>query len=135
MNKVMLIGRLTKDPELRYTPGNATAVCTFSLAVDRRANKDGKKDTDFINIVAFGKTAEIIAQYMTKGRLLSVAGRIQTSSYDGKDGIKRYKTDVVVDDFQFIDSKGGKTTVQQQENTSNGDFGGYAEPVGGDIPF
>lgn len=123
MNKVMLIGRLTKDPELRYTPGNGTAVATFSLAVDRRTSKDGNKEADFINIVAFGKTAEIISQYITKGRLLAVAGRIQTSSYDGKDGVKRYRTDVVVDDFQFIDSKGSRTEGSQLSEA------GYNKPM------
>lgn len=119
MNKVMLIGRLTRDPELRYTPGSGTAVTTFSLAVDRRPTKDGRKEADFINIVAFGRTAEIIAQYITKGRLLAVAGRIQTSSYEGKDGTKRYRTDVIADDIQFIDSKGSRNDTSYNESGYN----------------
>lgn len=134
MNKALLIGRLTKDPELKYTPLNATPVCTFSLAVDRRSSKDGKKDADFINIVAFGKTAEIISQYITKGRLLAVAGRIQTSSYDGKDGTKRYRTDVVVDDFQFLDSKGNASSITVQ-NQVPVEHEPDLTPVDGDIPF
>ncbi|MGG7144912.1 single-stranded DNA-binding protein [Clostridium nigeriense] len=101
MNKVVLIGRLTKDPDLNFAAGTGTAVCRFSLAVTRPFKKD---ETDFINCIAFGKTGETIAQYLTKGRQVAIAGRIQTGSYDAKDGTKRYTTDVVVDSFEFIGS-------------------------------
>lgn len=99
MNKVVLIGRLTKDPELRYAAGSGTAVCRFTLAVPRQFKKD---ETDFINCIAFNKPGETITQYLTKGRQLAVVGSIRTGSYDGQDGVKRYTTDVVVESFEFI---------------------------------
>ena len=104
MNKVVLIGRLTKDPELRYAQGNGTAVCKFTLAVTRPFKKD---ETDFINCVSFGKAAETINQYMTKGRQLAVTGSIRTGSYDAQDGTKRYTTDIAVDGFEFVGSGQG----------------------------
>lgn len=133
MNKVVLIGRLTKDPELRYAQGNGTAVCRFTLAVPRQFKKD---ETDFINCVSFGKAAETINQYMTKGRQLAVTGSIRTGSYDAQDGSKRYTTDVAVDGFQFVGSGQGNSN-NQQGNTSNNDNGfGYEEPIDdGDMPF
>ena len=95
MNKVTLIGRLTKEPELKYTPGAGTAVLTVTLAVDRRFNKEGQKETDFIPVVIWGKQAESTAQYVSKGKLIAVSGRIQTRNYDHKDGYKVYVTEVV----------------------------------------
>ena len=103
MNKVTLIGRLTKDPELKYTPGAGTAVTTLTLAVDRRFTKDGQKESDFIPVVIWGKQAESTAQYVPKGKLLGVAGRIQTRSYDAKDGTKRYVTEVIAEEVQFLE--------------------------------
>lgn len=103
MNKVVLIGRLTKDPELKFTPGAGTAVTTLTLAVDRKFQKDGQKEADFIPVVVWGKPAESVANYMSKGKLMSVAGRIQTRSYDAKDGTKRYVTEVVADEVQFLE--------------------------------
>ncbi|MGL4108340.1 single-stranded DNA-binding protein [Clostridium sp. LP20] len=130
MNKVILIGRLTKDPELRFAAGSGTGVTRFTVAVTRPFKKD---ETDFINCVAFGKTAETIAQYLTKGRQIALTGNIRTGSYD-KDGEKRYTTDVNVESFEFVgDNKG------QASNQSNNDaFGGYGEitPVDdGEMPF
>lgn len=116
MNKVILIGRLTRDPELNFAAGSGTAVTRFSLAVTRPFKKD---ETDFINCIAFGKTGETIAQYLTKGRQLAVTGNIRTGSYDAKDGTKRYTTDVVVDSFEFIGSG------------NNGDAGRGSNPHGG----
>lgn len=118
MNKVILIGRMTKDPELNYTAGNGTAVTRFSLAVARPFKKD---ETDFINCVAFGKTGETIAQYLTKGRQLAIVGNIRTGSYDTKDGTKRYTTDVVVESFEFI---GQGKQEQKEDNPFNNNFGG-----------
>lgn len=103
MNKVILIGRLTKDPELRFTAGSGMAVSRFTVAVNRQFKKD---ETDFINCVAFGKTAETISQYLTKGRQIAVIGSIRTGSYDAQDGTKRYTTDVAVESFEFIGSNG-----------------------------
>lgn len=108
MNKTILIGRLTKDPELKYTPGTGTAVTTFTLAVDRRFSKDGQKEADFISIVVWGKQAESTATYMNKGKMMGISGRIQTRSYDAKDGTKRYITEVVADEVQFLEFGGKK---------------------------
>ena len=102
MNKTMLLGNLTKDPDLKYTAGTGTAVCRFTLAVARPFKKD---EVDFINCVAFGKTGETIAQYFTKGRKIAVVGNIRTGSYEAQDGTKRYTTDVNVESFEFCDSK------------------------------
>lgn len=142
MNKVVLIGRLTRDPELKFIPGSGVAVATFSLAVNRNfKNKDGQIEADFINIVAYRKLAEVIANNLTKGRLAAVSGRIQTRTYEGNDGQKRYITEVVADDFQFLekkDSNGSFTPRPTSENTS--DSGAHDEdffPLDGenDIPF
>jgi single-strand DNA-binding protein len=120
MNKVILIGRLTKDPDLNFAAGTGTAVCRFGLAVTRPFKKD---ETDFINCIAFGKTGETIAQYLTKGRQLAVTGAIRTGSYDTKDGTKRYTTDVVVDSFEFIGSNGNNNN-QGGPSYENNNFGG-----------
>ena len=106
MNKVILMGRLTRDPEVRYSQGaTATAIARFSIAVDRRFKRDGEPDADFINCVAFGKTGEFIERYGHKGTKFVVEGRIQTGSYTNKDGQKVYTTDVVVEDQEFAESK------------------------------
>lgn len=127
MNKVVLIGRLTKDPELRFTPGAGTAVASLTLAVDRRIKKEGQPEADFINCVAFGKTAEIMAQYLSKGRLVGVSGNIRTGSYEAKDGTKRYTTDVYIDEFQFLEKGNGARPV-----TSNNSEFGAPSAFGGD---
>ncbi|GLC32896.1 single-stranded DNA-binding protein [Clostridium omnivorum] len=103
MNKVVLIGRPTKQPELKYTPGTGTPVCTMTLAVERPYSKDGQKEADFIPVVIWGKPAENTANYVGKGKLVAVSGRIQTRSYDAKDGSKRYVTEVVAEDVQFLE--------------------------------
>lgn len=148
MNKVILIGRLTKDPELRFAAGSGTAVSRFTVAVNRQFKKD---ETDFINCVAFGKTAETISQYLTKGRQIAVTGSIRTGSYDAQDGTKRYTTDVAVDSFEFIGSNnsrdnadsfnGGYDNVDYSAQPKNDGFGGGSfnddiTPVDdGDMPF
>lgn len=141
MNKVILIGRLTKDPELRFAAGSGTAVCRFTMAVTRPFKKD---ETDFINCVAFGKTGETIAQYLTKGRQLAVTGSIRTGSYDAQDGTKRYTTDVAVDSFEFIGSAGEGNNGGGYRNNSDNNWNagpadmGFADmtPVDdGDMPF
>lgn len=132
MNKVVLIGRLTKDPELRYAQGNGAAVCKFTLAVARPFKKD---ETDFINCVSFGKAAETINRYMTKGKQLAVTGSIRTGSYDAQDGTKRYTTDIAVDEFEFIGNGQGASNTPQGNTTNNNDFG-YEEPIDeGSMPF
>ena len=135
INKVVLLGRLTKDPELRYAAGSGTAVCRFTLAVSRQFKKD---ETDFINCIAFNKPGETIAQYLTKGRQLAVTGNIRTDSYEGQDGVKRYTTDVVVESFEFI---GNSNSNNNQDNTrawNSPEDMGFGEEVStdyGSMPF
>lgn len=112
MNKVILMGRLTKDPEVRYSQGeNPTAIARFSLAVDRRvrSNNSDEQTADFISCVAFGKTAEFLEKYGRKGTKFVVEGRIQTGSYTNKEGQKVYTTDVVVEQVEFAESKSGNS--------------------------
>lgn len=101
MNKITLIGRLTKDPELKYTPGKGDAVATFTIAVDRIFSKT--KEADFIPVVVWGKQAESTATYVSKGKLIGVAGRLQVRSFDAKDGSKRYVTEVIAEEVQFLE--------------------------------
>ena len=107
MNKVILMGRLTRDPEVRYSQGeNATAVARYTLAVDRRFNRNNDEQTaDFINCVAFGRSGEFAEKYLHKGTKIAITGRIQTGSYTNKDGVRVYTTDVVVEDQEFAESK------------------------------
>lgn len=106
MNKAILIGNLTKDPEVRTTPGGAT-VCTFTIAVNRRyQNQSGERVADFLNIVAWRQLGELCGKYLAKGRKVSVIGEIQTRSYDAKDGSKRYITEIVADEVEFLTPKG-----------------------------
>ena len=106
MNKVILMGRLTRDPEVRYSQGEqATAIARYTLAVDRRFKRDGDQTADFIGCVAFGKSAEFAERYLHKGTKIVATGRIQTGSYVNKDGVKVYTTDVVVEDQEFAESK------------------------------
>jgi len=132
MNKVMLIGRLTKDPELSFTPGKGTAVCKVNLAVDRRIkNADGQREADFIPVTIWGKPAENTANYMVKGSLIGVSGSIKTGSYE-KDGVKKYTTEVVADEVQFLSKSNGQAAPQQQAS-------GYEDEMvqvdDGEIPF
>lgn len=138
MNKVVLIGRMTKDPELKFTPGTGTAVATFTIAVNRRFKKEGQPDADFIPVVVWGKQAESTANYMKKGSLLSVAGRIETRSYEAKDGGRRYVTEVVADEVSFLEygNKNGQAT-QQNSSIPRDYFGGadYIPDESEDMPF
>jgi len=151
MNNVVLIGRLTKDPELRFTPGKGTAVTTFTIAVDRRFKREGQQEADFIPVVVWGKPAENTANYMSKGRLIGISGRIQTRSYDAKDGSRRYITEVVAEEVQFLDwgnkqsnsgfgenygQSASNSFEPQNTSSSNLDYGTDVTPIDGeDIPF
>ena len=131
MNKVVLMGRLTKDPELRFAAGSGTAVSRFAVAVDRKKKDDG---ADFINCVAFGKTAETISQYLVKGRQILIEGNIRTGSYENDEGKKIYTTNVNVERFEFIGNKGDSTS------SSDDSFGaGIPDDVvpedDGEMPF
>ena len=125
MNKAFLIGRLTRDPELRYSSSNA-AIANFSIAIDRQyTNNQGQRETDFINIVAFQKQAENIKKYVTKGSLVAVDGRIQTRNYEDKDGKRVYVTEVVADRVQFLSTKGSTSdgvSSAPLDNVSPADF-------------
>ncbi|HWI54769.1 MAG TPA: single-stranded DNA-binding protein [Desulfobacteria bacterium] len=116
LNRIILIGRLTKDPELRYTP-NGKAVASFTLAVDRQfKNQQGEREADFINIVVWGAQAENSANYLSKGKLAAVDGRLQIRSFDGQDGQRRWITEVVADNVRFLSPKGGSDSGFEPAN-------------------
>lgn len=116
MNKVILMGRLTRDPEVRYSQGeNATAIARFTLAVDRRIKRDNEASVDYINCVSFGRSAEFAEKYFHKGTKIVIAGRIQTGNYTNKDGQKVYTTDIVIEEQDFAESK----AASQQNNSGN----------------
>ena len=138
MNKVILMGRLTRDPEVRYTQGdNAMAIARYSLAVDRRFKRDGEPDADFINCVAFGKSGEFAEKYLKKGTKVAVVGRIQTGSYTNKDGQKVYTTDVVVEEQEFAESKnsGSSNNNQSAPANKNTDFMNIPDGIDEELPF
>lgn len=141
MNQVNLIGRLTKDPELSFAAGNGTTICRFTLAVNRpQLDKNKPKEADFINCVSFGKRAEAIQKYVAKGHLFRVTGNIRTGSYDAKDGTKRYTTDVMVEDFEFLpngnNSNLGNGFNNSSSSNSENSFEEDMTPVDdGDMPF
>ena len=119
MNKVILVGRLTRDPEVRTLPGSGNTVASFSLAINRNfRNKEGNVDADFINVSVFGRNAENVGKYVSKGSLLGVDGRIQTRSYDAQDGSKRYVTEVIADNVEFMGSK-------KDNNSDGGSYNNY----------
>lgn len=121
MNKVILMGRLTRDPEVRYSQGERSmAIARYSLAVDRRwhKNQEGEQTADFINCVAFDKAGEFAEKYFRQGMRVLISGRIQTGSYTNKDGIKVYTTDVVIEDQEFADSKNASGDNYRPEPSS-----------------
>ena len=118
MNKVILTGRVVRDPEIRYSQGqNASGVAKYSLAVERRFKQEGQPTADFINCVAFGKQAEFAEKYLRQGTKIAIVGRIQTGSYTNKDGVKVYTTDVVVEEHEFCESKQTVETAQPSAYT------------------
>jgi len=147
MNKVVLIGRLTRDPDLKYIASSGTAVTNITLAVDRSFKKEGQPEADFLRCVCYGKRAETIATYFSKGRLIAISGRIETGSYD-KDNVKVFTTDIIIEDFQFIESKGtgsnssgknpgsDKAPDNYASGSSDSNYMDDITPVDdGDIPF
>ena len=143
MNKVQLVGRLTRDPEIRYSQGeNATATARFSVAVNRRfKNAEGNYDADFINCVAFGKSAEFVEKYFKKGMAIGLTGRIQTGSYTNKDGQRVYTTDVVVEETEFVESKGASSADNSNNSrpapsaANNNDFMSIPDGIDEELPF
>lgn len=132
LNRVVLIGRLTRDPELRYTP-NGTASCTFTLAVERNfKNQNGEREADFIPIVTWRQLAENCANYLKKGRLTAVEGRIQTRSYENNEGRRVYVTEVIADNVRFLESAKNEDRQQQNDDYS---VGTPIEITEEDLPF
>ena len=137
MNKTVLMGRLTADPQVRYSQGeNATAVARYTLAVNRKFKKDGEPTADFIPCVVFGRSAEFTEKYFRKGMLVAISGRIQTGSYTNKDGVKVYTTDVVVEEQEFAESKAAS---QQNGNdrapVSTDGFTNIPDGIDEELPF
>jgi len=139
MNKVVLIGRLVRDPELRYT-GNNLPVATFSIAVNRNfSNQAGEREADFINIVVWRKQAENCKNYLTQGSQVAIEGRIQTRNYDDQNGQRRYITEVVADNVEFLGSRNSSTSSNNMNSSASNagptpyDFGDAPEPKGTDI--
>lgn len=137
MNKVILMGRLTRDPEVRYSQGeNATVVARFTLAVDRKYKTEGGTETDFIGCVAFGRSAEFIEKYFRQGTKTVITGRIQTGSYVNRDGQKIYTTDVVVEEQEFAESKKSSDTNPVSGITENADgFMNIPDNIDEELPF
>ena len=138
LNRVTLMGRLVADPELRSTASNLS-VCSFRIAVDRDYKKGEQKETDFIDIVAWRSTAEFVANYFNKGRMIAVDGRLQIRPWEDKDGNKRFATEVVADNVYFGDSRpggaGGNNGAYSQAPAYGAPAGGYSAPVGGPSDF
>ena len=140
MNKVILMGRLTRDPEVRYSQGdNAMAIARYTLAVDRRFNRNNNDENsaDFIGCVAFGRQAEFAEKYLRQGTKIAITGRIQTGSYTNREGQKVYTTDVVVEEHEFAESKGasaGNNGTTQRAADSDG-FMNIPDDIGEELPF
>lgn len=143
VNNVILIGRLTRDPELRFLPVNGTPVSTFSIAVDKQLPKEKKQEmeakgqptADFINIVVWGKQAENCANYLAKGRLVAIQGRLQSRSYEAKDGTRRYVTEVVAERVQFLEWGDNKNSDFNADNSDFSGIEGFHNVDDDDIPF
>ena len=144
MNKVILMGRLTRDPEVRYTQTNNTLVASFSLAVNRRFTREGDTQTaDFINIVAWGKTGEFCSKYFKKGQQVGIIGRLQTRTWEDNQGQKRYVTEVIAEETYFADSKRDSYQEGSFDNafgaepqvTNSGDTSDFEVSSGDDLPF
>lgn len=145
MNKVVLMGRLTRDPEVRYSQGeNSVAIARYTLAVRRRFHREGEPEADFINCLCFGKPAEFVEKYFRQGMQVTVSGRIQTGSYTNRDGVKVYTTEVVVDEQEFAESSsksGGNTgstapARQSAPAASAGDgFMNIPDGIDEELPF
>lgn len=140
MNTVILTGRLTRDPEVRYANESQTAVARFNLAVDRPFSRDEEKKADFPSVVCFGKTAELVEKYITKGKKIGVTGRLQTGSYTNKDGVKVYTTEVIADRVEFLEKReqsdniAGDSDFNQDKHSDDDVYKDFAK-LDEDIPF
>ena len=128
MNKVILMGRLTRDPEVRYSQSaEPVAIARYTLAVDRKFRKEGEQTADFISCIAFGRNAEFAEKYLKKGIKIAVTGRIQTGSYTNKDGQKVYTTDVVIEEQEFAESKGSGENSREERDRAAMQAAGYGD--------
>ena len=138
MNKVIIMGRLTRDPEIRWSQGdNSTCIARYTVAVDRKIKRDGEANADFISCIAFGKSGEFAEKYLHKGTKVVITGRIQTGSYTNKDGNKVYTTDVVVEEQEFAESKAAASGNQgsQSQKTSGAGFMNVPAGMDEELPF
>ncbi len=135
MNKVILMGRLTKDPDVRWSTGdNPQAIARYTLAVDRRFKREGQQEADFISCIAFGKQGEFADKYLKKGTKIAIVGRLQTGSYTNREGHKVYTTDVVVEEHEFAESK-GKSQDKPKEKPSDDGFMNIPDNIEDEMPF
>ena len=140
MNRVILIGRLSKDVELRHSQDGKTAIARTSIAVDRKIKKDGDPEADFFNLIAFGKTAEFLDKYFRKGNRIAIVGRVENDNYTDKDGRKVYGTRIIVEECEFCESKGESSTdAKKVENKANNEvkegFMNVPDGIEEELPF
>ena len=136
MNKVILLARLSKDPEVRYSQGqNSMAIATFSVAVNRKFKRDGEPDADFFNCTAFGKQAEFVEKYLKKGTKILLTGRVQNDNYTNKEGQKVYSTRIMAEEIEFAESKGTADAGTQQPATDNNGYMAIPESIQEELPF
>ena len=138
MNKVIMMGRLTRDPEIRYSQGqNATAVASFCIAVDRRFKREGEPDADFFNCTAFGKQGEFVEKYLKKGVKIVITGRIQNDNYTNKEGQKVYSTRIMVDEIEFAESKNASDSAAApaEPKTDKDGFMQIPDDLNAELPF
>ena len=136
MNKAILVGRLTRDPEVRYSQDeNATAVARYTVAVDRRFKRDGEPTADFIRCLVFGRAAEFAEQYFRQGMRVSISGRIQTGSYTNKDGVKVYTTEVIVEEQEFAESRTEQERNKAQGADEGDGFMNIQDDIDNELPF
>ena len=135
MNRVIMMGRLTRDPDVRYN--NDKAVARFTLAVDRKFKREGEPEADFFNCTAFGKTAEVVEKYVGKGTKLLIVGRVQYDTYTHKDGQTVYRVQILVDELEFAESKNNRGSGEKPEDTANNAVnGGFSVPgIDEELPF
>lgn len=136
MNKIILLGRLTKAPEVRYTQGqNAMAIGKFSLAVNRKYKRENEPEADFFNCTSFGKQAEFVEKYLKKGSKVLISGRVQNDNYTNKEGQKVYSIQILVEEIEFAESKGSSDAAKQQSEPSSEGFVNIPEGLQEELPF
>ena len=135
MNKVILLGNLTRDPEIKYAQGSNTAIGRFTIAVSRRFKRDGDPETDFFNCTAFGKTAEFVEKYMHKGSKAALVGRVENDNYTNKNGEKVYSVKVIVDEIEFAERKQDGGNTNTETTNDDDDFVQVDMSAAGDLPF